>query len=76
LEVTLDDQQLTLFTVVPPKPETADERYQQGGGHDSVDRSFNVRIPVKAGSHAVAAAISEKTVAAAGIGTPALPGAL
>ena len=56
LEVTLDGKRLSLFTVVPPAPITQDARYQQGGGHDLVDRNFNVRIPVKAGSHALGAA--------------------
>jgi mono/diheme cytochrome c family protein len=56
LEVSLDGERLSLFTVVPPVPESKDSRYQQGGGHDLVDKDFNVRVQVKAGSHALAAA--------------------
>lgn len=55
LEVTLDDARISLFTIVPPVPSSKDNRYRQGGGHDVIDRDFNVRVAVKAGTHALAA---------------------
>jgi hypothetical protein len=59
IEVTLDDARLSLFTIVPPLPASKDDRYRQGGGHDVIDRDFNVRVAVKAGSHSLGATFLE-----------------
>ncbi len=47
VEVMLDGECVGLFTVKPPPP---------GKDHSMVDKHLNVRIPVKAGPHAVAVA--------------------
>src|SRR3954471_18120959 len=52
LELLLDRERVTLFTVKPPAREAGfSEDYQPN--HDNVDRDLKIRIPVKAGPHAV-----------------------
>ncbi|MEO8592694.1 MAG: DUF1592 domain-containing protein [Candidatus Solibacter sp.] len=54
VELMLDGERLRLFTVKPPPP---------GNDHHLADHDLNVRIPVKAGPHTVAAAFPKKTAA-------------
>src|SRR5262245_11652917 len=55
LELTIDRERVRLFTVKPPAREAGfSEDYQPN--HDNVDRHLNVRVPVKAGPHAVGVA--------------------
>jgi hypothetical protein len=51
LELTLDGERIQLFTVTPPP---------NGESHDLVDKNLYVRIPVKAGSHALGVAFLKK----------------
>jgi len=44
VEVLIDGERLKLFTVEPPPP---------GKDHSDVDRGMNLRVPVKAGPHAL-----------------------
>ncbi len=50
-EILLDGQRVKLVTVRPPGP---------GADHSGVDKDLNVRIPVTAGPHVVAAAFPKK----------------
>jgi hypothetical protein len=55
LEVLLDRERVTLFTVKPPAREAGfSEDYQPN--HDNVDRDLKIRVPVKAGPHAIGVA--------------------
>jgi mono/diheme cytochrome c family protein len=51
LELTLDGERLQVFTVKPPA---------KNDDHSKVDAELHVRIPVKAGSHELAAAFLKK----------------
>ena len=51
VELTLDDERLKLFTVMPPP---------KGSDHHLVDKDLNVRVPVKAGPHWVSAAFVKR----------------
>ncbi len=51
VELSLDGERVRVFTVKPPPA---------GEDHSKVDAELNVRIPVKAGSHEVAAAFLKK----------------
>jgi mono/diheme cytochrome c family protein len=58
LELTLDGQQVTIFTVQPPTSRSSNDPRDYD---DSViDKDFNVRIPVKAGPHEIAATFLKK----------------
>ncbi|MEP6714928.1 MAG: DUF1592 domain-containing protein [Terriglobia bacterium] len=50
VEITLDGQRLQVFTATPPK----------GADHSNVDKDFHIRIPIKAGSHELAASFLKK----------------
>src|SRR5207253_300944 len=52
LELSLDGEQVKIFTVTPPPG--------RGGDHSRVDAQLNARIPVKAGSHELSAAFVKK----------------
>ena len=55
LELLLDRERVKLFTVKPPAREAGfSEDYQPN--HDNVDRDLRIRVPVKAGPHAVGVA--------------------
>jgi hypothetical protein len=55
LELLLDRERVKLFTVKPPAAEKGfSEDYQPN--HDNVDRDLHMRVPVKAGPHAVGVA--------------------
>jgi mono/diheme cytochrome c family protein len=55
LELLIDRERLKLFTVTPPPHEAGlSDDYQPN--HDTVDRDLNIRVPVKAGPHAVGVA--------------------
>ena len=54
VELMLDGERLRLFTVKPPPKEN---------DHHLVDNDLKLRVPVKAGPHAVAAAFPKKTSA-------------
>ena len=55
LELLLDRERMKVFTVKPPAREAGfSEDYQPN--HDNVDRDLHLRVPVKAGSHAVGVA--------------------
>ena len=55
LELLLDRERLQLFTVKPPQREAGfSEDYQPN--HDKIDQHLKVRVPVKAGPHAVGVA--------------------
>src|SRR6185295_9237204 len=55
LELLLDRERVKLFTVKPPAREAGfSEDYQPN--HDNVDRDLHLRVPVKAGPHAVGVA--------------------
>ena len=59
LELLLDRERVKLFTVKPPEREAGfSEDYQPN--HDNVDRHLNVRVPVKAGPHAVGVAFLKR----------------
>ncbi len=51
VDLMLDGERLKLFTVKPPPP---------GNDHHAVDQGLNLRVPVKAGPHAIAAAFPKK----------------
>jgi hypothetical protein len=51
VEVTIDGERVQIFTARPPAP---------GSDHTSVDKDFHIRIPVKAGSHELAATFIKK----------------
>jgi hypothetical protein len=55
LELLLDRERMKVFSVKPPAREAGfSEDYQPN--HDNVDRDLHLRVPVKAGSHAVGVA--------------------
>ncbi len=55
LELSLDRERVQLFTVKPPQREAGlSEDYQPN--HDNIDRHLNVRVPVRAGAHALGVA--------------------
>jgi hypothetical protein len=55
LELLLDRERMQLFTVKPPAREAGlSEDYQPS--HDNIDRHLTVRVPVKAGPHALGVA--------------------
>jgi hypothetical protein len=55
LELLVDRERVKLFTVKPPAREAGfSEDYQPN--HDNVDRDLKIRVPVKAGPHAVGVA--------------------
>jgi hypothetical protein len=55
LELLLDRERVKVFTVKPPEREAGfSEDYQPN--HDNVDRDLHLRVPVKAGPHAVGVA--------------------
>jgi hypothetical protein len=51
VELLLDGERVRLFTVKPPSADT---------DHHAVDQELNVRIPIKAGPHVLAAAFPKK----------------
>jgi mono/diheme cytochrome c family protein len=62
LELLLDRERVQLFTVKPPAREAGfSEDYQPN--HDNVDRHLRIRMPVKAGPHAVGVAFVKKPTA-------------
>jgi hypothetical protein len=62
LELLLDRERLKLFTVKPPAREAGfSEDYQPN--HDNVDKDLRLRVPVKAGSHAVGVAFLKNPTA-------------
>jgi mono/diheme cytochrome c family protein len=62
LELLLDRERVKLFTVKPPAHEAGlSEDYQPN--HDSVDRDLHIRVPVKAGPHAVGVAFLKNPTA-------------
>src|ERR1700681_714017 len=54
VELTLDGERIKVFTIVPP------ENGQYAASHETFDKFLNVRIPVKAGPHALGAAFLKK----------------
>ena len=62
LELFLDRERVKVFTVKPPAREAGfSEDYQPN--HDNVDRDLKIRIPVKAGPHAVGVAFLKNPTA-------------
>ena len=62
LELLLDRERVKLFTVKPPAREAGfSEDYQPN--HDNVDRDLRIRVPVKAGPHAVGVAFLKNPTA-------------
>jgi mono/diheme cytochrome c family protein len=62
LELLLDRDRVTVFTVKPPTREAGfSEDYQPN--HDNVDRNLKIRVPVKAGPHAVGVAFLKNPTA-------------
>jgi len=62
LELLLDRERLKLFSVKPPAREAGfSEDYQPN--HDHVDRDLHLRVPVKAGPHAVGVAFLKNPTA-------------
>ena len=62
LELLLDRDRVTVFTVKPPTREAGfSEDYQPN--HDKVDRDLKIRVPVKAGPHAVGVAFLKNPTA-------------
>jgi hypothetical protein len=58
LELTLDGERVTVFTIAPPASRNSNDPRDYD---DSViDKDFNVRIPVKAGPHEIAATFLKK----------------
>ncbi len=51
VELTIDGERVQLFTAKPPP---------RGSDHSSVDKDFHIRVPVKAGSHELAATFIKK----------------
>ena len=62
LELTLDGEQVNVFTVEPPAERMSADDPREYDDSD-VDKDFNVRIPVKAGPHEVAATFLKKPAA-------------
>ncbi|HTL03751.1 MAG TPA: DUF1592 domain-containing protein [Vicinamibacterales bacterium] len=62
LELLMDRERVQLFTVKPPerKPGVAEDA---SPNHDDVDRHLKIRVPVKAGPHALAVAFPKNTTA-------------
>ena len=59
VELLLDRERVQLFTVTPPeRQEGFSEDYQPS--HDNIDRHLTVRVPVKAGPHALGVAFLKK----------------
>ena len=52
VEILLDGKRVALFTVKPPPP---------GNDYHLVDKDLNVRVPVKAGPHVVAATFPKQS---------------
>ncbi|HKB11046.1 MAG TPA: DUF1592 domain-containing protein [Vicinamibacterales bacterium] len=62
LELLLDRERLKLFTVKPPTRDAGfSEDYQPN--HDNIDRDLHLRVPVKAGPHAVGVAFLKNPTA-------------
>src|SRR5262245_58337922 len=62
LELLLDRERVKLFTVKPPARDGAfSEDYQPN--HDNIDRDLHIRVPVKAGPHAVGVAFLKNPTA-------------
>ena len=62
LELLLDRERVKLFTVKPPKREAGfSEDYQPN--HDNIDHDLHIRVPVKAGPHAVGVAFLRNAAA-------------
>ena len=62
LELLLDRERVKVFTVKPPAREAGfSEDYQPN--HDNVDRDLRIRVPVKAGPHAVGVAFLKNPTA-------------
>ena len=58
LEVTIDGQRVTTFTIVPPASRSSDD--PRDYDDSELDKDFNIRIPVTAGSHEIAATFLKK----------------
>jgi hypothetical protein len=58
LEVTVDGQRVTTFTIVPPASRSSDD--PRDYDDSELDKDFNLRIPVTAGSHEIAATFLKK----------------
>ena len=58
VELLLDGERVQLFTVKPPRARQDFRDYQPS--HDNVDQHLNVRVPVKAGPHALGVAFLKK----------------
>jgi hypothetical protein len=54
VELLLDRERVQLFTIAPPARQEGFEDYQPS--HDNIDRHLTVRVPVKAGPHALGVA--------------------
>ena len=62
VELLLDRERVQLFTVTPPaRQEGFSEDYQPS--HDNIDRHLTVRVPVKAGPHALGVAFLKNPTA-------------
>ena len=62
LELLLDRERVKVFTVKPPAREAGfSEDYQPN--HDNIDRDLKIRVPVKAGPHAVGVAFLKNPTA-------------
>ena len=62
LELTVDGERVKLFTIEPLSDRTSiDDPREYDDSH--VDKDFNIRIPVKAGAHDIAAAFLNKPAA-------------
>jgi len=62
LELLLDRERVMVFTVKPPAREAGfSEDYQPN--HDNIDRDLKIRVPVKAGPHAVGVAFLKNPTA-------------
>src|SRR5204862_4293666 len=59
LELLLDRERVQLFTVTPPQREPGVSEHAPPN-HESVDRHLHIRVPVKAGPHALGVAFLKK----------------
>ena len=59
LELTLDGERVKLFTIEPLAARTSDDDPREYDD-SHVDKEFNIRVPVKAGAHDIAAAFLNK----------------
>jgi hypothetical protein len=62
LELSLDRERVQLFTVKPPQREAGTSEDSQPS-HDNIDRHLKVRVPVRAGPHALGVAFLKNSSA-------------